>query len=320
MLLSLLTAAFVLLIEFARVTLERAPNWLCGVLACFFLSLNAIPVGLSGLVPFNPCLGDRYPYTPNQLAFLQSCSRLGSLYINDATVAQDTMQFEAKVVGIVSFLGNSVVKDIDFPLLTLDSGSMISISGNENLETISFTGPGGFPIFTSPSLDISDNPALILVNLTAFERNSEVSQISNNTNLMEIDLSKMTGMNENFTIADNPSLEFLNFQSLQLIHVTSNLVIIENENLASVTFSALGTLGGSLTLSDTNNLVEVNLSNLGSILEAGYLSLFENQLLENIDFQSLSSICEYCRLSISGNPNLQSLSFPSLASRLLFCC
>ena len=150
--LSLFTVALILPVEFPGIALARAPKWLCAIFACLLLSLNAIPLGLFELPPFNPCFGNHSPYSKAQLDFLESCSELGSLYINNSTVAEENMNFKAFSADGLSFSNNSVVKTISFPNLQLRNSFEISISGNDNLEIILLTGPIGMQTYDNPPL------------------------------------------------------------------------------------------------------------------------------------------------------------------------
>ena len=147
--LCLFTAVFILSVEFSGIA--RAPKWLRAVFACL-LGLNAIPMVLFELPPFNPCFGNHSPYSKAQLDFLESCSELGSLYINNSTVAEENMNFKAFSADGLSFSNNSVVKTISFPNLQLRNSFEISISGNDNLETILLTGPIGMQTYDNPPL------------------------------------------------------------------------------------------------------------------------------------------------------------------------
>jgi len=245
--LSLIIAALVLPIELSGVALSRAPRWLRAVFASVLLCFCAIP-----LLGFErePCLGDQSPYTMAQLDFLESCARLGSLYINSKTAAEESMVFEATDVDDISFLSNAVVKAISFPSIRI-------------LECSTF-------------------------------------QISNNSNLQEINLEKLDETkNNSFTVSGNPSLMSLDFPVLtSLSWPLSSLEISKNENLASVTFTALPSLNGRLILSNNDHLVEINLMKLKS-LDYNGLYITDNLILEKVELlepeflRSFRSHCHY---------------------------
>jgi len=233
--LSLITGALILPVELSGVALGRAPRWLRGVFGCFLFCLLApLPLSLFGGAPFDPCWGNRSPFTMGQLDILESCSQLGSLFVDDHTVADLNMTFEATMADRLSFSSNSVVEVINFPHLlgTESLNAVITISGNENLEMILFAGSVANTnrYFV---IDISSNPALTLINFASFYGFESSSGISDNPNLKEIDLSNLNYF-FSFVISGNHDLGSLSFPALR--NFGGTLIITGNPNLQSLSF------------------------------------------------------------------------------------
>ena len=149
---------------------------------------------------------------------------------------------------------------------------------SNNFVTILLNGP---PYYSSRSLEMSNNPALLFVDLTSVRKlGSRASQVFNNINLKDNYLSNLEALSTKFTLSGNPSLLSLDFPLLTTYDSTySHLQIPENANLKSTNFSSLRTLSGNLTLSNNDNLVEINLR-LSGISSLGGLSIKGNLILE----------------------------------------
>jgi hypothetical protein len=132
-------------------------------------------------------------------------------------------------------------------------------------------------------------------------------EISNNTSLVNVDLSGLVKCDGYILIGESPQLVNLNLSALSKI--TSTGLNISNIGISSLALPNLSKLIGELSIRNNQNLATLNLPNTNGI---SFVDISDNPILSTINLSSLSA----CKNSftISDNSLLSSINFNSLSS------
>jgi hypothetical protein len=135
------------------------------------------------------------------------------------------------------------------------------------------------------SLDFSDNPNLVTVNLSNLEMIQGTFKANNLDNLISLNLNNLLQVGGSFNCSFNPILTDLNLNALSSIAFT--FYIVQNSSLATL---------------NTPNLVSVGVD----------YSVYSNQVLSYLSGANLTIVPK--NLAVYNNPQLVDFIFPSLSS------
>lgn len=135
------------------------------------------------------------------------------------------------------------------------------------------------------SIDFSDNPNLVTVNLSNVEMIQGTFKANNLDNLTSLNLNNLLQVGGSFNCSFNPILTDLNLNALSSIAFT--FYIVQNSSLATL---------------NTPNLVSVGVD----------YSVYSNQVLSYLSGANLTIVPK--NLAVYNNPQLVDFNFPSLSS------
>jgi len=257
-----------------------------------FLALTE--VGQSYLIQSNAALTD--------ISSIAQLDKVLSIWI----VGNDALQ---------DLAGLSSLNALHTGISVSNNGGMTSLHGFENIVTIS----GGLIVDSNRSLtdlgalaslrsvaamDISGNATLPQIALPSLEKVSVRLLVNNNPALIDVSIPKLVTLSDALTISGNPTLasvsipSFLTAGTLNIQtdpslttldasgfeYATVDVNLSNLTALTSVNFTALSAIGGTLRLSDSNELV---LSGFDHLMTTGGLWVVADQLT---DFSGLSSL------------------------------
>ncbi|AWA30030.1 hypothetical protein HYN48_08030 [Flavobacterium magnum] len=167
-------------------------------------------------------------------------------------------------------------------------------------------------VTTLLDLQITNNRQLVTLNLSHLTTVYRDVSISDNLHLTTVDFSAFTTSRRKFDVVDNNDLSSLTFPALTKIAPGSKFLLTDNASMTSLSFPVM-TASYNLDIEDNPLLQTIDLGALINNTQKIYIA--NNAVLANVNLDDLHT---GRTVTITGNNQIGSLNLPALTSGTLF--
>jgi hypothetical protein len=233
-----------------------------------------------------------------------------------ATDGLDTIGGTLRVAdnGALTSLNATALRRIDGDLVLSNNDAMVTLGSDWVGHRVSPTWAGELAV--GGTIIVRDNASLVTTSALA-ARSASGLTITNNAALTSTEFRNLTTILGNWTVTDNPVLEFVGTTPSSLTDVTGSIEFARNPSLASIpSLSALRALHGGLSVRDAPLLEYVG---LGDLLGAASLTFQDTGLRwlgrapAGSYFDNLTGLSQLEELTLMRNPRLTDLHLPLLS-------